>query len=195
MRVERESAEREIEEAERPKKIAKNALSIGASAIGIGSLGIGKDMIKRLLPFLNQSLPEEIAVKGISKINGKFGKFIEEGIKKGLPASGAIDYLRREAADTPLGKELKAYREQLAKDSPALQKFKKELGGEEHFLRGRKGEMEQLEAKRVMQERSQADKLERQKIQGSKQGQIEQQQGSGQAALMQILQQINKALG
>jgi hypothetical protein len=196
MRVERESAEREIEESERPERLAKKALSTGVSiaagGLGLGSLGVGKNMIKRLLPFLNKALPEEIAVKGISKINGKFGKFIEEGIKKGLPASGAIEYLRNEAQNSPVAKKLEEFRAAASKDSPARAKLRKELGGEDRFIRHEMQKQQKQQNKQILQERSEAEKLERQKIQGANQGQP---QGGGQAALMQILQQINQRLG
>jgi len=192
MRVERESAEREIEEAERPERLAKKALSIGASAVGLGSLGIGKGMIKKLLPFLNTALPEDIAVKGISKVNGRFGKFIEAGIKKGLPVAGAIEYLRNEVENSPIAKKLEDYRKQTSQDSPALAKLRKEMGGEKRYLESEMGKLSRQREKQILQERSQAEKLEREKIQGAKQGQ---QQGAGQAALMQMLQQINKVIG
>lgn len=40
-------------------------------------------MVKKVLPFLSKYIPEDIFVKGLSKVNPKFGTFIQKALSNG----------------------------------------------------------------------------------------------------------------
>ena len=53
-------------------------------------------MITRILPLLNKLLPKNLAVKGLSKIDPRIGKFIANATSAGYAADEALDYLRNQ---------------------------------------------------------------------------------------------------
>lgn len=194
MRLEQEASEELVNKANKRGAAIKGLLSTAAFAIPGGTAMKG---LQKILPFLNESLPVELAIKGLSKINPKVKDFVSKASINGYNAKDALDFLREKSQETisqtkGIEKKLEDYRKHAEKDSPALAKLRKEMGGEKRYLESEMGKMAKQREKQILQERTQAEKLEREKIQGAKQGQ---QQGVGQAALMQILQQINKALG
>jgi len=62
----------------------EGALNIAGFATAAPLLGsAGKNILKKVLPFLNEHIPEALALKGISKTNPKLGKFIKVAEKNG----------------------------------------------------------------------------------------------------------------
>src|ERR1700690_2790541 len=81
------AAEAEIERSQGRDKLVKKGLAAGAGlALSAGAT--------RLLPFLNEHIPIDLAIKGISKINPKIGNLLHEGTKMGLNVSEGLDYLK-----------------------------------------------------------------------------------------------------
>jgi len=50
--------------------------------------------IKKILPFLDDYIPDDLALKGISKVSPKIGSFLKRGLTKGLPLAGGLQFLR-----------------------------------------------------------------------------------------------------
>ncbi len=50
--------------------------------------------MNRILPLLSKYVPEDIAAKGLSKIDPKMKKFFSNSVKSGLGVSGAMSFLR-----------------------------------------------------------------------------------------------------
>jgi hypothetical protein len=54
-------------------------------------------MLKRILPFLNKSLPIDLALKGLGKVDPKFAKMISLASGAGYTGNQILDFLRKEA--------------------------------------------------------------------------------------------------
>lgn len=76
-------------QAEGPKRFGKAALSVG-SALGAASF---IPLLSRAAPFLSQYIPENLAIKGLSKISPKFGKFVQEAIDGGYDFQQVKDFI------------------------------------------------------------------------------------------------------
>jgi hypothetical protein len=53
-----------------------------------------KKILNRILPLLNEYIPEEIAMKGIGKISPQMGSFLQKGLSAGLPLAGGLAFLK-----------------------------------------------------------------------------------------------------
>jgi hypothetical protein len=80
-----QEASQEIKrQGELPFTILKKAGNIATSAaLGGAALSGGSSILKKALPFLNKYIPENLAIKGLSKINPAFGKFINKAKEGG----------------------------------------------------------------------------------------------------------------
>lgn len=91
LRPDEESSQSRIEASnKRDKKIktgVKSALSIATAVSGYG-------IAHKILPFLSNYIPSELAVKGISKISPKIGNFLKRGMESGLNVKDGLDFLR-----------------------------------------------------------------------------------------------------
>ncbi len=95
--------------------------SIGSAAsIGVAA---GSGVASRVLPFLNEYIPTDLAIKGISKISPKLGDFIKGGIKYGLDAQEGLNYIKEQISPKEPAKESRNIIEQY---SPELFSFIKE---------------------------------------------------------------------
>jgi len=57
--------------------------------------------IKKLIPFLDEYIPEDLALKGIAKVSPKIGSFLKKGLSKGLPLAGGLQFLRSQFSGSP----------------------------------------------------------------------------------------------
>lgn len=88
-------------QAEGPKRFAKTALGIGASVAASSFAPI----LTRAAPFLSQYIPEDLAIKGLSKINPKFGKFIQDAFNGGYDFQEAKDFIGDQVNQSQSAKE------------------------------------------------------------------------------------------
>ncbi len=51
-------------------------------------------LITRALPFLSKLIPPAIAIKGLSKVDGRLGSFVQNAITAGYTTENIMDYLR-----------------------------------------------------------------------------------------------------
>lgn len=75
-----EATEEIRRQGELPLKAAKTLGSIGASA---ATAYLGGGVINRVLPFLSKYIPEDLAIKGLNKIDPRYGKFINKALSAG----------------------------------------------------------------------------------------------------------------
>lgn len=68
-------------------KGVKTAVGLG---VGAATLGAGA----RLMPFLNDLIPTDLAIKGISKVNPQVGKFLHKGMSQGLDVKDGIRFVK-----------------------------------------------------------------------------------------------------
>lgn len=65
-------------------------------------------MIDRILPLLNDLIPEDIAIKGISKVSPKLGEFIKSAALMGFSAKDSLGYLKNQAEGKSSNQNLRA---------------------------------------------------------------------------------------
>lgn len=90
--------ESEIEKAKKRTNMVKeglaNTASLAAGGLGLAAASAGSKMASKVLPFLNKYIPEELAMKGISKVSPKFGEFLKSGMSQGLTLSSGLEFLK-----------------------------------------------------------------------------------------------------
>lgn len=94
----------------------------GGAAIGSAALSGGK-YLSKILPFLNKYVPQDLSLKGISKVSPKLGNFLKSGMASGLTLDSGLDFLRQYAEKD--GEEGEAAVDAMA-DNP-LWRFSKKL--------------------------------------------------------------------
>jgi hypothetical protein len=57
-------------------------------------------LLNKILPFLNEYIPEELALKGINKVSPKIGSFLQKGLASGLPIAGGLAFLKDQLQGT-----------------------------------------------------------------------------------------------
>lgn len=65
------------------------------TAVGIGSTIAGGGLASRILPFINEYIPTDLAIKGISKVSPKTGEFLKRGMEMGLDPKEGMDFIKK----------------------------------------------------------------------------------------------------
>ncbi len=106
-----------IAEVELDKRFRDKASSLGKAGVAAASASIAP----KILPFLSEFLPVDLAIKGISKISPQLGDFFKRGQKAGLDLKEGLDYVRKDyETHTKQGKDGRNLIEQY---SPELHQF------------------------------------------------------------------------
>lgn len=154
------------------KKGVKTAANIGFS-VATGTL------LSRAIPLLNKYVPVDLAIKGLSKLDKRFGKFFKGMQDMGSSAEDSINFVRE---------KLQTNKEE------SLSKFK-----EHQKKKGMKEELtdqfNQYYSPEAVENRLSQSQTALQPEAQQTQGQPQQQAGQGQQALMSILQKIQKQRG
>lgn len=112
------TAEEMKRQSEGPKRFAKTAIGIGG-ALGVSSF---LPILSRAAPFLSQYVPEDLAIKGLSKINPKFGNFIQEALKGGYDFQEIKDFIGNQVNESQK-QSPKENRNIIQQYSPELHQF------------------------------------------------------------------------
>lgn len=75
-------------------------------------------LLQKIVPFLNESIPEDLALKGIGKVSPKIHSFLNNGISKGLTLASGLAFLRSQ-----LSGNKEEINPRLRPDEQASQKF------------------------------------------------------------------------
>lgn len=226
-RPDEQARDAEIERFDRLGNYGNAALGAaelaGGAAIGASALGSGK-YLSNIFPFLNRYVPQDLALKGISKVSPKVGEFLKAGMSSGLTLDSGLDFLRNSVGSS--GEDESAV--DAMKDNP-IWRFSKKLASfvEDAFKTGHTldevfgmatspGNKFQKEIRHVEKsigmpfrdllrsiyggpKRNSRNQPPARAVQGREQqtGTMppQQQSGQGSQALMQILGQINAKLG
>lgn len=70
-------------QSEMPIRALKTAGSLALSGTAGVSALKGASLLKRALPFFNKYIPQDVAIKGLNKIDPRFGKFINKAMSEG----------------------------------------------------------------------------------------------------------------
>jgi hypothetical protein len=211
-----------VEENERFKSRAKGVLGAATGLVG-GGAALGSKLGSRILPFLNQYISPDMAMKGISKISPELGSFLKNGMKSGLDLKSGLDFLKEKLSPQEEKKKdpmelISGYSPELAqfiqghikngrspKEAAALAKVSTPHGKSVKDIEKQTKEnfvdmVERLLGSSASQAPSQQAQQPQQQSQpqqmiSPQQGQQQGQGGPGQAALMAILQKINQRTG
>jgi len=194
-------------------RTTRSRIQRGLGAAGTFALGAGYGKIaQKVLPYLSEALPLNVALDGIDKISPKIGSFLRRGQKMGLDIQEGMDFVKDKLTEKEEPKYQSIFKKLIGDiDVEALDEgVKKELS----FLKmitdqlESKGKTEKdPEIKKVAQKIKKALKgksgLVMQEMARSmdfsneirdQQGQ-QPQMGPGQKALMDILQRIQQSRG
>lgn len=163
------AAEEEKRQAGLPLKIAKKGAILAGSIAGGGQL-------LRLLPFLNNLIPEKIARKGMEKILPDTGKFFNKAEKAGHPFEQAREFLREKLA--PLANEEE---ENQSPSSPELQKERQRILALNEFNKRKKKKPSEFSREALLSQFEQG--------QQGQQGLENAGNGGGKENLVQVLQE------
>lgn len=86
-------------QSEGPKRYAKSAIGAGLAA-GAASFA---PLLSRAAPFLSQYIPENLAVKGLSKISPKLGSFVQQAMKGGYDFNEVKDFIGEQVNESKDG--------------------------------------------------------------------------------------------
>ena len=94
----------EIERSRKSDEQLKGVLKTGAkTAIGLGTAGLGlagAKMASKVMPFLNEFIPYDLALKGISKVSPELGGFLKKGMEKGLDLKEGLEFIKKNISGT-----------------------------------------------------------------------------------------------
>lgn len=116
-----QSASEELKrQGEVPIKVASKAIG---SAAGVASAAAGGLALSRVMPLLSKYVPEDLAIKGLSKINPGFGKFINKALQAGESFDEIKSFITEKAEEGEGEKSSKDERNIIEKYSPELNSF------------------------------------------------------------------------
>lgn len=196
--------------SERIKEQMKDPVKFGKAAISTAGSILTGSTISRAIPLLNEFVPFNLMKKGLNKINKKIGEFVEESLMSGYSRGEAQEYLEKVM---PQKKKAKSFFEEIVGDFD-LNALPEENQQELNFLRMVSDDLQQkgkerndpsfkklekkiksaLKGKLGLAE-SEALRFQQAYPQAGQQVQPQAQPGSGQQALMAILQKIQAQRG
>ncbi len=91
LRPDEKAAAHDIEKSHKFNKLLKKGVKT-AGGLAIAATGVG--ISSKLLPFLNELIPADLALKGISKVSPKIGEFLNNGLKAGLDLKSGFEFLK-----------------------------------------------------------------------------------------------------
>lgn len=90
------ASEESIRQGELPYQALKTAAPIALSAASATAGGLA---FKKVLPFLSEYIPQDLAIKGLSKIDPRFGKFINTALGAGKSFGEIRDFIKEKAEE------------------------------------------------------------------------------------------------
>lgn len=76
-----------LEQTEKYKRGLQTASNIASTAVGVGAAS-------KVLPFLSDLIPADLAMKGINKISPKIGQFLQKGKAMGLDLKQGFQFIK-----------------------------------------------------------------------------------------------------
>ncbi len=103
-----QEASREIQrQGEAPITALKTAGAVAGSGLAL----------KRVLPFLSKYIPQDFAIKGLSKVDPRFGTFINKALNEGADIDEVKDFIKSKVAPQEEEEEPEAAQGQNPKDA------------------------------------------------------------------------------
>lgn len=110
-----------LAQIERSKSFDTSVKSGLKKAAGLGTLalGAGTGLASKILPFLSEFIPPDLAIKGINKLSPKVGSFLKKGMSQGLDIKEGFNFLKENFSQ----KKAPEQRNILQQYSPELHEF------------------------------------------------------------------------
>lgn len=106
-----------------PIRALKTAANVGAGAIATATAyGGGKEIFKRAIPFLSKYIPQDLAIKGLSKVDPRLGKFIDVAMDAGNSFEEAKNFIQEKIEGSK-----EQSKEQPKEDRNVIQQYSPEL--------------------------------------------------------------------
>lgn len=192
--------------AEIVRQTAAPFKALGTAATAIG----GSAILNKIAPFLSEYLPQDLAIKGLSKIDPRLGKFANKALSSGYEFSDVKNFLGEKIKEGQPKEPPKEERNIIEQYSPELHQFidQEVKNGRELLQAGALAQNDKRFAK-IIDKLSKDHKTpwsnilqsvygagQQAQTQQTQQTQASQQQsGQGQQALASILEKINQRLG
>lgn len=125
LRPDEQATYSEIERAQSRDRNLKSGLKTAATAglaAGSGAFALGGKLGSKILPFLNEYIPADLAMKGINKVSPSLGEFLKKGMSKGLNLKDGLEFIKENLGNKESAKEQRNILEQY---SPELHEFVK----------------------------------------------------------------------
>lgn len=107
-----------------PGKLVKGLTS---TALQVGS---GAAILNKIMPFFNSHIPQDLAIKGLSKVNPTLGKFVEASIDNGYTLDDVKNFISQKSDTETPKKPAKEDRNIIQQYSDQLYDFlKNEIAG------------------------------------------------------------------
>jgi|SRR5665213_507302 len=120
LRPDEKANQSEIRKAKGRTEEVKSGLRQVAS---IGTTALGGVAASKILPFLSQYIPEELALKGINKVAPAIGRYLDNGMKSGLSLKSGLEFIKSEFARKEEQEAPKDDRNIIQQYSPELFQF------------------------------------------------------------------------
>lgn len=95
LRPEEQALFSNIRKEQSTNRMVKGALN---TAVGLGVAAFGAPVLsslgQKIMPFLNEYIPQDLAVKGISKLSPKLGEFLKQGEEAGLNVQEGLNFIK-----------------------------------------------------------------------------------------------------
>lgn len=122
LRPDEMARESEIKKAQGRTNAVRSGLKTVAS---LGGAGIAA----KILPFLSQYVPSDLALKGINKVAPVVGNFLKSGMSKGLTLQSGLSFLSENLSNEKEKESIKEDRNIIEQYSPELHQFMTESIG------------------------------------------------------------------
>jgi len=118
-------------QSEGPKRFAKTSAKIGGEAALLYATASFAPILARAAPFLSEYIPQDLAIKGLSKVHPKLGEFVKKAMDTGHDFNEAKDFLgkkiqesqNQEKISPETSKNAKEHRNIIEQYSPELFQF------------------------------------------------------------------------
>jgi hypothetical protein len=100
---------------------------IAAGAAGLGAASMGAKGLSKILPFLSEYIPVDLAYKGINKVMPGVGTFLKDGMKQGLSLKSGLDFIKEQVSQSQQNEQAKKKGNIIEQYSPELLQFMSQL--------------------------------------------------------------------
>src|SRR6188768_1514085 len=96
----RPDEEANLAEVERDRRFRGLVKGAATTAVGVGASLGGSGIASKILPFINEYVPVDLAIKGISKISPQIGDMLKKGQQMGLDVGEGLSFLKDKMEST-----------------------------------------------------------------------------------------------